>query len=745
MDGEGREDAVAVAGGVRLVRLDPRALGRYLIQALAAEEDRFDLWLPIAFGAGIALYFTLPQEPSALVAAAVVAAILAILARSAWLRRTAWPALMIALGLAGFAAGKAQVAMTDNRLLEATTGTVTVTGVVRDREPLGGRLRAIIDVEAIEGLKASAWPGRVRLSFGRNVDLPLGGRFRVKARLYPLGGPVAPGAWNPDRTLWLAGIGATGHAVGKPDLIAAEGGGVWAAIDGLRDAIAQRIRQVLPAETAGVAIALTVGERGEIARKDNDALRISGLAHILSISGLHMSLVAGGVFWVVRALLALSPTLAAGFAIKKWAVLAALVAAVGYLLLSGASVATQRAFIMLAVMGIAVLLDRPAISMRNLAIAAFVVLMVNPETVTGASFQMSFLAVASLIAFYEAVSAWRAGREHRWQGRGPAWRAMRAIWLFLAATVATTLVAGTATALPAAYHFHRVSFYGVLANAAGLPLVSLVVMPAATLSVLAMPFGLEALPLWAMGKGIEGVLWVAHDVAGLPGSNHDVSAMPATAALVMTLGLLWLALWRGRVRLLGIAILAGGALLSSWREAPDVLIDRFAGTVAVRNGQGELVPAPGRRGRYAVESWLRADGDGATLTEAAERSGWQCAAGTCTATVAGLSIAYFREEKAAIDCSGRDIVIAAFPLRGRCRNVRLRIDRFDVWREGAHALFFKGGGIRMLTAHGTSGDRPWVVKPVARRLILEAPTPESRTAPDTEGEDAASEEETEPQ
>ncbi len=690
-----------------------------LLASLAAEEDRFGLWLPVAFAAGAGAYFNLPAEPSGLAAAVAGLAAAVAVAAMIWRGRINWPALLVVFLLVGAVTGKARVGMVDTALLRASTGMVTLTGTVRELERRGGRWRAVLDLESVEGIRPEAAPRRVRVTAPASYDIERGERLRLKARLYPLRGPVEPGAWNPARGLWFDGIGASGYTLSKPQrLDGGAGTGFRQAVDNLRDALAARVRAVLPGDAGGMAIALIVGERGGIPRQARDDLRISGLAHILAISGLHMSLVAGGIFWAVRALLALSPWLAAGFPIKKWSAVAALAAAVGYLMLSGAAVATQRAFVMLAVMGLAVLLDRPAISMRNLAVAAFAVMILSPEAVTGASFQMSFLAVASLIAFYEAVSAWRRAHNPEAVVRTPLWQAARWAGLFILATAATTLIAGSATALPAAFHFHRVSFYSLIANVLGLPVVSVIVMPAAVLSVFAMPFGLEAAPLWVMGKGIGAVLWVAGTVAALPGAARFMPAMPAGAVLVMGAGMLWLALWRGRLRLLGLAIFAAGALLAPLKPAPDVLIDRAAGVVALRNADGRLVPSSGRKARYVVTQWLMADGDGARPSEAAQRPGWACDKTACRGDVRGHSLVYLRDEKTSFDCSGREIVIAAFPLRGRCSGAVVRIGRFDVWRNGAYALFISGNNIRIATARQRAGTRPWTIEPAARRTIL---------------------------
>ena len=251
-----------------------------------------------------------------------------------------------------------------------------------------------------------------------------GAVIRVHALLYPLAPPLLPGTYDHARTLWFAGIGATGRAIGRPDIVAAPTGLALAdRIDDLRDAIGARIRAALPGPIGAFAEAQITGERGHLPRAINEALQVSGLAHILSISGLHMALVAGGVFTVLRALLALSPRLAETRPIKAWAALGALLAAAVYLALSGGGIATWRSAIMIVMMFAAVLLERPALSLHNLVATAALLVIASPEAVLSASFQMSFLAVMGLIAAHEAWSGWRAERDRDGDGPGETPRA----------------------------------------------------------------------------------------------------------------------------------------------------------------------------------------------------------------------------------------------------------------------------------------------------------------------------------
>jgi competence protein ComEC len=472
------------------------------------------------------------------------------------------------------------------------------------------------------------------------------------------------------------------------------------------------LRAHLDGVLASFAEALITGERGPSRSDINRSLQVSGLAHILSISGLHMSMVAGGIFWFVRAMLAAFPALALRWPIKKWAAAAALAVGFLYMLLAGSGVATQRSYIMIAVVFFAVLVDRPAISVRNLALAALVILAIEPEAAISASFQMSFMAVMGLAAFYEFWTALRRERaaEYRIEGR-LAW-GMRKLGGVILASIVTTLIAGTLSSIPAAYHFGRLAPYGVVANGLALPVIGVLVMPMALASVLLMPFGLEAWPLWLLGEGLEMVMAISDWVADFPGAYLVIPRQPAFAAMLSALGA---ALPRRESP--GLAMLLGRA-----DRMPDILVESTAANVAFRNQAGELVFAAARRGSFAAGKWLQANGEEAGLRDAAVRPGWTCKERRCTATLKGKTVAYFREaEGAAPACDGIDILIADYPLRGACRSVAIRIDRFDVWRKGAHALWLEDGEIRLTTARGESGARPWVVIPEPRRKSAAPP------------------------
>lgn len=682
-----------------------------------AQHGRLLLWCPAALAAGIGLYFACPTEPALALATALACVGLVLL----WLGRKAPLIVLVAAVMLGFSIAKFRTDWVATPLLTATTPEVTVSGrVLSIDRATASRLVMILAPDRIDGLSGEKIPRRIRLSLPEKAGHPAPGAIvTFKARLSPLPAPVMPGGFDYARKLWFESIGATGRVTSPVTATGLEAGprqwlDSW--LGGLRTAMGARIHAALAEPWASFAEALITGERSTIPPDINRSLQVSGLFHILSISGLHMWLVAGGVFWAVRAALAVVPTLALAWPIKKWAAAAALLSGFFYMLLANSGVATERAFIMVAVVFFAVMVDRPALSTRSLAIAALIILLREPEAAVDASFQMSFLAVLGLVTFHEAWSRHAAARG---RDRGPRhWSLRLALWAVtaVALSLVTSLIAGAGSSLPAAYHFGRLSPYGVLANGLAIPVVGLVVMPAALVSVLLMPLGLEWLPLRVMAEGLHLLTIISDRIAALPGADSILARPSVAAVAVMAAGFVWLALFRGSARWAGLPVLAIGAALALQPEPmPDLLVSRAGENVALRNADGLLVPALPRRARFSVEKWLAAGGEEEGMSEASRRGGWTCSGSSCRAKVADRTVLYVsNREGQAVDCKGIDILVTDFPLRGACASVPTRIDRFDLWRHGAHALHLGPAGIRIETAREAQGQRPWVVKPEPR-------------------------------
>jgi competence protein ComEC len=477
-----------------------------------------------------------------------------------------------------------------------------------------------------------------------------------------------------------------------------------AAIERVRQYITNRIMEALPGEKGAIAAALITGERGAISDATNQAYRDSGLFHILSISGLHMVIMAGAVFYSLRFLLAAVPFVALNYPIKKWAAVGAIFGALGYLLISGASPATVRSYITITIIFIAILLDRPAIALRNVAISALAILIVFPEYLFDAGFQMSYAAVVALISIYEWLQR-REDRRDRQRERGPIWHGLA----FVGGSLLTTVIASFAVAPFGIYHFHNTQLYAMLANLIAIPICNILVMPAALAVLVAMPFGLEAWPLWIMGLGIDGMTAVAQYVAVLPGSVAKTVAIPTVAFALMVGGGLWLLLWSEAWRVLGFVPIAAGIVLSPTMPRPDVLIGRDGITVGVRDTAGQLSMLASRGSAFEVTRWLENDGDRRNAKDASDAKAFTCDALGCTTLTKGRRVVVSSSPAAARDdCSVGDIIVLKYTRPRNCgAPTAVVLDPATLRAGGVHALYVSQSDIRIETVAATRGSRPW--------------------------------------
>ncbi|MGQ0456834.1 MAG: ComEC/Rec2 family competence protein [Hyphomicrobium sp.] len=743
-DGERRSIGDASAGDWPSDHaLRPQALWR-VRAALDAERGRFFLWSPVCFGVGIAAYFALPREPH--LAAALTPLAIALVLKFAAGRGTLAAAAVTGalLACAGFAVAKVRVDRVAAPVLSKQIRNVDVSGVVLRAEQRGVRgQRLTIAVEALGDLPPQARPVRVRIrTMIDGARASPGDKIRIKATLGPPAKPALPGAFDYARTAWFEQLGGVGYAFAKPVVATRAQPSqlserFWQWIEDLRTEIAARVKEALPGETGAIATALITGERGGISAETNEAFKDSGLFHILSISGLHMVIMAGAVFYLLRLMLAAVPAAALRLPIKKIAAAAGILAALAYLALSGAAFATVRATAMITVMFVAVLLDRPALAMRNVALSALAILAIYPESLLDAGFQMSFAAVTALVAAYEGVNrAWR-----RREAGHPAWR----IAAFFGGIVASTLIASIAVAPFAAYHFHQSQQYAVIANLIAIPICNLVVMPAALMALLLMPFGLEHVALWPMGQGIEAMSWCARAVGALPGAVGAIPAIPTLSFALMACGGMWLALWRTRQRALGLAAIAAGLAIAPMKDRPDVLIARSGALVAMRLPDGRLSALPARQSAFELQRWLEHDGDGRKAREAQRGEGFTCDGVSCVADVKGVRLAVPRHAAALVDdCARAELLVLSTPRPKGCEGPAEIIDLFGIWRAGGYAIYVEPSAaterpkLRIETVAALRGERPWSETLAPRRQPADAralPKPRLTSPTDSVGVD----------
>ncbi|MFC0245671.1 ComEC/Rec2 family competence protein [Falsochrobactrum ovis] len=572
----------------------------------------FFLLFPVSAGVGAVTYFNLTFEPDWLQILSILVALIFIrvLVRKKFLLAQIFT-LAIAVAL-GASAGKFETGRKNTPMLGSDVATLITGRVVgieyRDNETW----RVTLDVLQTEKPKLKYAPNRIRITAR---DLPantrIGSGLTGYARLRVPSGPVRPGSYDFAFHAYFNGIGANGFFLGVPRLITIpEVEGITnkflQAIAALRVRISERINEVLEGENGHVAAALIAGERAGISEKTNADLRLSGLAHILSISGLHMALAAGVVMLSLRYIFALFPAFSARYPVKKYAAFLSLLSCTFYLAMSGADVAAQRSYIMIAVMLCALLLDRAAISMRNLAIAAVAMILIYPHEVLGPSFQMSFSATAALIAAFAWWGNRMAGKKVLIENGGALKQGITAKIISPAlATAGTSLVAGTASGIFAAYHFNNTAPFGIIGNVLALPVVSVLVMPFGVFSLLMMPFHLDWLPLQIMGFGIELVRRIASFVAQIsPDGNPGV--IPKSALLVWTVALVILVVFTSRLRLIALPLVVGGFIIFMRTPLPDILVSEDARLVAVRLNDGNFAINRNRPANFTAENWKSA-------------------------------------------------------------------------------------------------------------------------------------------
>lgn len=674
----------------------------------------------MVFAVGIGAYFSLHSEPHAALFPAI-----GLGAGGLWLScraNRAHPTLgilahiMVSLMIVAAGASIAQFRTMnmDTAAITKRIGPTSIEGRVLRLETFPDAYRVILHHPKIAGLPAHGTPSRARVRFrGDAGGLSPGTWIRFRGILSPPSAPMAPGAFDFQRHAFFKGIGAIGFAVSAPNVLFAEKRqGLAVRFEAVRHRVTQRVIAALPADIGGIAAALITGERSAVSVADLEAIRDSGLAHLLAISGLHIGLVAGLIFVFSRAVWAAIPGFAINYPIKKWAAVMAMVGAFIYAVLAGATLPTQRALLMISLALLGVLLDRRGLSLRSVAWAAMIVLTIQPESLLGASFQMSFAAVVALIAAYEHFS----DRRRTDPVTTPKTNTLRnKLGRYLAGIACTTLIATAATAPFAIYHFNRIADYGLMANLLAVPVTGLWVMPWAIISLLAMPLDAEAWTLQPMGWGIQVILGVAHEVASWPGAVTIVPSIPDWALICAALGGIWLCLWKGPARMFGAFGILAGAISLSAVTPPDILISGDGKILAIR-GQGDAWLFSSVRGsRFQREIWLRRSGAKAKNniippTGKHWRGDLNCDVSGCVLRKHGHTIALVRSEHGAReDCGRVDLIIALFPLYRQCHRTR-SIDRFDLWRHGAHAVSINRSVIRIATVAGTRGDRPWVIR-----------------------------------
>lgn len=681
-------------------------------KGFSAQKDRLFLWFPVAFGGGIALYFGLLTEP---VWWAGGAAFFLLLPAVLWLYRRhhdSWGWFLAYLGgtvlmlaALGFSAAQAGTRIYGTPMLVKSIGPVDVAGRVESVDDLGGKdgARVVLTDLVIERMEPEETPKKIRLRFKKPEGLKAGARIETLAKIEPPSGAVMPGSYDFRRHLFFQGIGGVGFSLTAATVLEDETDAP-VFFERMRTKIDAVIKAEAGAVTGAIMSALITGERAAIDPADDDAMRDSGLYHLLSISGTHVTMVAGVLFFFVRFFMACVPWAALHWPIKKIAAVAALLGAAFYVMLAGAEVPAQRALLMTALIMVAIMLDRSPFSLRLIAFAALVVLAVAPFALVGVSFQMSFAAVAALICFFEWIRPWWM----MWYARAGF---VRKSLMYLVAICLTSVIAGGVTGLFSLYHFQSFAVYGVLSNMMAVPLTGIVIMPAAIVALFLMPLGLEAFPLTVMEWGTVWMLAIAHWAGGLDGAVVHVRQWSGVTFECLCVGTVLFLLWEGwRGKAVAASIVAIGLIITPFTRFPDVVVSQSGELVGVY-ADGRMYVSSARKEKFAAENWMRLAGQAGVRPETftGKYSPVACDDDGCRAVLRGRNLAIVSSRKGFYeDCVWSDVMISAEPLpRHACREGKIVLHLYDFKDRGAHTVYLDDLRVRSVGAE--SGYRPWTI------------------------------------
>ncbi len=679
--------------------------GAWIEAFLEVQRDQLPLWLPVALGAGIAAWFILSSLPLWLAWLCAMAGLFVaglLVPRGSRRRLVVQGAALAALLGCGLAWWRAEAVRAP---VLARPVIARFEAVVRAVELQPAKERARLLLAPVNEARLPPLV-RVNVDFDKfPQDLAAGDRIAVRARLVGPPEAAVPGGFDFRRIAWFQGLGATGSALGPVTRTAAS----TEPESSLRAQLALHVRGQIPGSAGGIAAAFASGDRGGIDPADEEAMRASGLTHLLSVSGLHITAVVGAAMFLALRLLALSSRAALRLPLILIAAGAGAVAGIGYTLLAGAEVPTIRSCVAAILILIGIAVGRQAFTLRLVATGALIVLILWPEALIGPSFQLSFAAITAIVALHEWPAVQRLVKA-REEGR------VRSFGRGLLSLLITGIVVEVALAPIALFHFHRQGLYGALANIVAIPLTTFVTMPAEALALLCDTIGLGAPFWWVTARSLDLLLWIARGVADWPGAVAALASVPGGAFALIVSGGLWLALWKGKVRMLGLLPAAIGTLWALATPEPDLIITGDGVHLAVRGPDGTLATLRPRAGDYVRSVLAERAGDLGDLADLDALPNSDCSVDACRIAIAthertwrifatrsryALSL-----NQLSVDCAAADIVVSDRVLPSSCRPRWLKADKSLLDRTGGLAITLSNGTIA--TVRDSEGEHPWV-------------------------------------
>lgn len=663
------------------------------------ERHQAILWAPVALGIGISLYFQLVIEPPMWVGFAAFALGAALCS----LRKNPWRLMGHGIFLAalGFILIQYRTHDLSTPMLAQELQAVRLEGTVATVEYMPKALRLTLSDPVFEGEQVTSVPRLVRITAkGRLIPYDIlypGQRVSLKATLAAPKWPVAPGGYDFRRKSYFDGIGAVGFALTPPRILEESiAHQTWQQrLAFWRHELSVEIRSAIPGQSGAIAAALVTGDRSAIEEDIRQAFADSGIAHILAISGLHLSIVAGIVFLVVRGLLSLIPPIALRFQTKKLAAGIAVLATFGYLMLCGATFPAQRAFIMSTIFLIAMLADRTALTLRNISLAATVILLLFPESIINLSFQLSFAAITAIVSGYEALRprmmAWRQ------EGMGP----FKKLMFYSIGIIGSSTLANLATTPIAIYTFHRFTMMGELTNLCAIPLVSFIIMPLLILFLISLCFGLQDWVAPLLDRAIGYMILAAQEVSSWPISVTPVPLIPNLAYGCMIFGMITLCLLKSKVRHTGFVLMVLGTLIFIASPPPDLYINQDQSLIALKDSMGKSAISTKVGGRFARENWghIIAARDSEKLSEQGFMKGatytWQ---DQCLKVKKGSACVLD------IKTPGKKHLEVVYR---QPSGTQRALESGDISEKGGYYFWLKGIGVKAQSVRDVSGYRPW--------------------------------------
>lgn len=666
----------------------------------------------LCIATGIGLYFNLPGEGNSKVCALLLVILLfcvALTRNYRYLNNLIIGALIISIG---YSLALYRTHTSSTHLLSQTLKSFDVVMMVEENEPLQkNRIRYTGKLLSLSKRTQNKIPKRIRIrTSDQGPRFKYGDLLCMRAMLARPKGPIRADGYDFGFALWFKQVGATGFNISPIRLCPYNQERIdnqsqlSQIIANIRNFIGNKIDNGLNEPERAMARALILGDRGRVKKEDLEAMRKAGLGHLLAISGLHMAVFGGTLFILIRALLALFPIFSQNHPIKKYAAFGALIGSFAYFLISGQSIPTQRAVLMISVLFTAIMIERTALTLRNVAVAALIILVLKPESLVSAGFQMSFAAVTALIVTYqmfreyEPLNNLKSSTANRWL---KPFYYLGGIWV-------TSIIATVATAPFAIYHFHNVSYMGPVGNMLAIPVFSLLLMPSALISLILMPLGLEVIALVPLKYSIQILLSTAHWTSSFDPAVITIGAINLSSVLLIMAGLV-LVFYKNRpVNLIGAALIIIAPISALKNEKPDLYIGASAEVIALRGEDKKLYAPTGRKGTFVLTNWLKADGDTRSLNNVRNSQNFLCDDTACTGKTSGKRVTLIKSiaalEKA---CETADILIYKFSITRKCKNPKLILSKRELTNSGTLSLYIKDGKIKIISANQFRKNRIW--------------------------------------